>query len=248
MLSKEENISSAVSIPSILYLKDNCSSKKDDSSFALFFKECLLSQINYYDEKFQILNNESLITASYLFPRFKRLLKKHSQTNSSFKEMKNIAERFIKNLFKEKLNNQTIFSQNQSQQLTQSNKVVAPKLKSKVKKFDESSSDDDNETLDEKNLKKEFKNYDNEPKNKDEDSLLFWKNKGSKERYHILSEVVKMIGSIQATSTPSERLFSCANYQVWDRRNRISPDKLEKIMFLYENNNVMKRNYKNEDI
>ena len=48
-------------------------------------------------------------------------------------------------------------------------------------------------------MKKEFKNYDNEPKNKDEDSLLFWKNKGSKERYPILSEVVKMIGSIQAT-------------------------------------------------
>ena len=43
------------------------------------------------------------------------------------------------------------------------------------------------------------------------------------------------IASVQATSTASERLFSKAGYQVWDRRSRLSAGKVEQIVFLHEN-------------
>ena len=36
-------------------------------------------------------------------------------------------------------------------------------------------------------------------------------------------------------SVPSERIFSGAEHQVRDRRNKISPDKVEHVMFIYEN-------------
>ena len=50
-----------------------------------------------------------------------------------------------------------------------------------------------------------------------------------------LRSVYQQIASIQATSTASERLFSKAGYQLWDRRSRISSGKVEQIVFLYEN-------------
>ena len=44
--------------------------------------------------------------------------------------------------------------------------------------------------------------------------------------------------AIPATSVPSERLFSHAGYNVWDRRNRISDQNVEKMMMIYENLNA----------
>ena len=38
-----------------------------------------------------------------------------------------------------------------------------------------------------------------------------------------------------ATSVPSEVLFSACGYQVWDRRNKLSPERAEMIVFLYKN-------------
>jgi hypothetical protein len=35
-------------------------------------------------------------------------------------------------------------------------------------------------------------------------------------------------------STPSEGFFSSAGYQVWDRRNKISPEKVNEINFIVE--------------
>ena len=42
---------------------------------------------------------------------------------------------------------------------------------------------------------------------------------------------------IPGSTTPSERLFSKCKFQVFDRRNRISPENLEALMFLCENKN-----------
>lgn len=63
--------------------------------------------------------------------------------------------------------------------------------------------------------------------------LEYWK--VNKVKYPILYEFFLRYGNIQGTSVPSERVFADAGYQVWDRRNKISPDRVEKIMFLYEN-------------
>ncbi|RNA15917.1 hypothetical protein BpHYR1_040358 [Brachionus plicatilis] len=53
----------------------------------------------------------------------------------------------------------------------------------------------------------------------------FWKN--NKSKYRILFEYFKCYATAQATSTPSERIFSRTNYQIWDRRNNISPEKIK---------------------
>ena len=39
-------------------------------------------------------------------------------------------------------------------------------------------------------------------------------------------------------STASERLFSSADYQVWDRRNKISPEKVNQVNFIDENEDL----------
>ena len=38
-----------------------------------------------------------------------------------------------------------------------------------------------------------------------------------------------------AMSTASERVFSGAGYQVWDRRNKISPKKVNEVNVIVEN-------------
>ena len=47
--------------------------------------------------------------------------------------------------------------------------------------------------------------------------------------------VVKMIFCIPGTSVPSEQLFSHAGYNVWDRRNKLKPSNVNKVMVIYEN-------------
>ena len=63
--------------------------------------------------------------------------------------------------------------------------------------------------------------------------LNFWKTHQTK--YPQLFKLFKILYTIPATSTPSERLFSDAGYQVWDRRNKISPERVEQVMFIFEN-------------
>ena len=49
----------------------------------------------------------------------------------------------------------------------------------------------------------------------------------------ILSAIAKKIFSISPSSVPSERLFSKAGYTTWDRRNKLSPHKIDKMMIIY---------------
>ena len=66
--------------------------------------------------------------------------------------------------------------------------------------------------------------------------LNWWFNQ--KKKLPLLSQIAKRLLCIQATSTPSERLFSATGYTVWDRRNALSPLKIDKMMVLhhYEKN------------
>ena len=53
-------------------------------------------------------------------------------------------------------------------------------------------------------------------------------------KIRLIFELSKYFHALPATSTPSERLFSRVGYQVWDRRNKISSEKVVQVMFLYE--------------
>ncbi|RNA26087.1 zinc finger BED domain-containing 1-like [Brachionus plicatilis] len=82
-------------------------------------------------------------------------------------------------------------------------------------------------------LKNEIEAYELDS-NTEKDPLLYWKN--HIQDFPNLSILSSEFLVIPASTTPSERLFSKCKYQIFDRRNRISPENVEALMFLCENN------------
>ena len=67
--------------------------------------------------------------------------------------------------------------------------------------------------------------------------LLWWKER--EVNYKYLSILAKRFLCITSTSVPSERLFSSAGNLLSERRSRLSPENVEKLLFLYENNKLL---------
>ena len=67
----------------------------------------------------------------------------------------------------------------------------------------------------------------------DKDPLQWWQLKEA--QYPNLSKLAKKYLCIQATSASSERVFSIAGLISDDRQSRISPEKLDKVIFLHNN-------------
>ena len=68
---------------------------------------------------------------------------------------------------------------------------------------------------------------------KDQDPILFWNL--NQTTYPCLFYGFKRIACIPASSVPVEQLFSHCGYNIWDRRNRLSPETADKMMVIYEN-------------
>uniref|UniRef100_A0AAG5DQS5 HAT C-terminal dimerisation domain-containing protein n=2 Tax=Anopheles atroparvus TaxID=41427 RepID=A0AAG5DQS5_ANOAO len=66
-----------------------------------------------------------------------------------------------------------------------------------------------------------------------EDSLIWWQK--NKHAYPNLYEIILRIMCIPATSVPCERIFSKAGNILTDRRNRLTPKKMEEVLFLKYN-------------
>ena len=66
-----------------------------------------------------------------------------------------------------------------------------------------------------------------------ENPLNWWKSKEA--QYPKLAKVAKKYLCAPATSASSERVFSTAGFISQDRRNRISPEKVDKVIFLHNN-------------
>ena len=62
------------------------------------------------------------------------------------------------------------------------------------------------------------------------DPIEFWRQ--NKENYPGLFYCFEYLFSIMASSVPSESLFSKAGDQVKDKRNRLDPEKVNKMMVL----------------
>lgn len=103
-------------------------------------------------------------------------------------------------------------------------------LKKKLNFDDSISSNEDDESVD---IKTEFNEFRKDRSNSD--VLDYWSY--NKSQFPILSSLASIILAAPATSVPSERFFSHAGYQLWDRRNRLSKLRFEKMMFIYENEN-----------
>lgn len=69
-------------------------------------------------------------------------------------------------------------------------------------------------------------------------NVLHWWNK-NKENFPMLAQLSKFILAIPASSAPSERLFSSAGNTVTDKRNRISPEVLNGVLFLKSNYDLL---------
>jgi len=72
---------------------------------------------------------------------------------------------------------------------------------------------------------------------KSKNPLLWWKER--KINYNFLSARAKWFLCVTATSVPSERLFSSAGNLLSERRSRLTPENVEKLLFLYENNKLI---------
>ena len=74
------------------------------------------------------------------------------------------------------------------------------------------------------------------PLSLDEEPLKWWKTKDSRLKY--LSQLVRKTFCITASSVPSERLFSAAGNLISEKRSSLSPENVDILLFLHENNNL----------
>ena len=65
--------------------------------------------------------------------------------------------------------------------------------------------------------------------------LFYWSTRNKD--YPLLAKLVIHLYCIQPASVSSERLFSAASYSVWERRVRLIPSNVDKIMVSQQNLN-----------
>ena len=75
-----------------------------------------------------------------------------------------------------------------------------------------------------------------EPLSLDEEPLKWWKTRESHLKY--LSQLVRKTFCITASSVPSERPFSAAGNFISEKRSSLSPENVDILLFLHENNNL----------
>ncbi len=187
------------------------------------FKELINFKITYYNQKYQLLNNNDLVLASFVNPSYKKFSK---ATDDEKKDLIYRASECIKDYFeanKEKFKKQDTVASTET-----------PKQNCTL-----SDSDDDNleKDLDLRMLRNEIKNYATLLK-PETNAVDFWKANSS--QFPVIFEIFKEHHFVPGTSTPTERHFSHAGEQIWARRNTISTDTVEAIMFLYENQKCLR--------
>ena len=74
-ISGEKYGTSALTIPSILLLLNITSENQDDSDFKKTFKAVIHNKIKFYNQKYQLLNNDNLALASFTNPFYKKFTK-----------------------------------------------------------------------------------------------------------------------------------------------------------------------------
>lgn len=230
-LSGENYVTSSLIIPSILYIKSSLNELKvdneKDKDFHKLFVKALLTYLDYYIEKYNIFENEFLITATFLNPKYKKFSNASEEDKKRFIKK---ASNYLIKLFVERPN----ILKSLSVPVTQPNEETSSnEKKSRMSDSEDEDSGEQGQVTVAK-LRAELKQYINEPKQKN--AAEFWAvmEKSQNKPYPILCSFIPYFFSVPATSTPSERLFSSTGYQVWDRRNRLKPVKVEEIMFLYD--------------
>jgi len=183
------------------------------------FISALRKSFDHYSSKYSIFDNQVLITAAFLDPRFKKFSRFSNEESLSYKQT---AKKFIRDA----ANKYKLAEQINSDPITS----AASAKKAKLKIFDYED-DDELDDIDAKSrTTKEINEYLKENAPNVKNVLEYWVNQAK--RYSVLSNIARRIFCVQATSVSAERLFSSAGYSIWDRRNSISPWKVDKMMVI----------------
>lgn len=202
----------------------------DTSNITKFLKSTLLESIEFYVREYKLLENKTLILANFITPNRKKfaIIENPSERHNFIR----IAKETICELVRSH-DGFPIVSQTSSENLNDSfddNNYLPNPL---------------NQNQHSEILKKEIETYELDS-NTEKNSLLYWNN--HKNDLPNLSNLSSKILAIPASTTPSERLFSKCKFQIFDRRNRISPENVESLMFLCENKNHVIEEWDWEDI
>jgi len=98
----------------------------------------------------------------------------------------------------------------------------AKKIRSLIADSDEEDEDEGNELHKYKSMADKISH--------NQDPLLWWKY--NEKKYPVVSQMAKKYLSVIATSVPCERLFSEAGQVISKRRNRLSPNRVNQLLFL----------------
>ena len=217
-------------IPAIFTLLEELNVKPDDSNFELVIKSTLRKVLESYMSKYDLLKTDLLLAASFLDPNFKKFSKLPEQDRISniSKAINYILELLpsyedpIREIFS--INNQNLQPPvnepaNDDDYFSDNSRQSKPNNQNLISLVD--------------NLKNEISNYRNESVLGKVEVLEYWdKNKNF---YPILSFISTVVLCTPSTSVLSEAAFSHAGYRIRDRRNKIATDKVDQILFIYEN-------------
>ena len=205
----------------------------NDSNLSKTMKDVLKESTNKYWRKYMENNTDILITAAFLDIRtklFGQLNNKERKINYA------IAENSIKNICKNGPNEIRILletsTSSQASTSAQSNEQQNRQKRSLIVFDVENNLSKNKGTSKLTGLAREIEEYKSEPPKMIEPEE-YWKQHSK--IYPCLFYAYTKIFSLPATSVPSEELFSHSEHNIRDRRNRLSPQNINKILVIYEN-------------
>ena len=217
------------------FLSEVLPSKPGDRDIVKKIKDAIRQNLStrYQEEEIETM----LLVAMYLDPRFKKAPMLTAEKKASMKSfMKYKLEVYI-------LNDRRLRQAEVSIAEQEPPSLTEPESRSKRTKlekfFGDTFQNPSEEVSAAEAAEAELQRYELEdPLSLDsKNPLLWWKER--EVNYKFLSILAKRFLCITSTSVPSERLFSSAGNLLSERRSRLSPENVEKLLFLYENNKLL---------
>ena len=221
LLSGDRYATCSLIIPSIKYLEKQLSKNKSETPpLIVILKSHLLESLQTYKDSYELENNSFLLCATFLDPNYKsfQFFEKYEK-----KKYLKIVKEFLSDFYLAKRVGEII----PIKKVTKESKKF--KLSFEDEEDDSGSDSDKNVTL---SLKKEISEYIRLSVH-EQNILQFWHQ--NQYVFPILYCISTMILCTPATSAPSERLFSDALNNLYAKRNRMTAECFQMLMFLYEN-------------
>ena len=202
-----------------------------DGKLTAVLKKCLLHYTDAYMIKYIDINEDWYCAASFLDLRFKMFTRLTPNARAVCIEK---AKAKLVELVRAGPEDIKLFAENDSRsaQTQQPSQVISISCLPTFNFMDADSTAAKNKSKKKTKLEREIDLYMTEPFKKI-DPCEYWKQ--NKSTYPALFYCAKILLTIPASSVPSESLFSEAAQQITSYRNRLLPDKVNKIMVIKGN-------------